>query len=117
MAEPARYLTVERAAAIVEVDPETIRRAIRAGRLACYRPGGGRLIRITPEQLDAYMESTLCPVRETTPPISDPDEASSKSSGTKADSVDGFRQARRTRSALDKPSRISRPSLSVVPSS
>ena len=116
MAEPAHYLTAQKVADIIGCDTETILRAIRAGRLACYRPGG-RLIRITQAQLDAYMESTLCPVRESTSPISNSGEAFSKSSGGKTDSVEEFRQGRRTRSALDRPSRISKPNLSVVPSS
>lgn len=57
-----RLMTVAAASAELQCNPETIRRAIRARQLACYRLGG--LIRVTPEQLVAHVESTLRPAHD-----------------------------------------------------
>ena len=110
-----RLFTVDTAAAQLDCHPETLRRAIRRGDLACYRIGG--CTRIAPDQLTAYLEASLCPARDPSDPSSSSTAGSGPSAGGTMDAVDTFRQARRTRRALDKPSRITRPSLSVIPSS
>lgn len=110
-----RLLTAAAAATQLGCHPETIRRAIRAGALACYRLGG--CTRIAPEQLAAYLERHRCPARDPQDPSSNSAAASGASSGGTEASVAGFRQGRRTRRALDRASRISKPALSVVPPS
>jgi excisionase family DNA binding protein len=54
-----RLMTVAGAAAALTRHPETVRRAIRAGRLGCYRIGG--CTRISPEQLEAYLTASELP--------------------------------------------------------
>lgn len=105
--------TIPAAAARLSVHPETLRRAIRAGTLSCYRIGG--CIRISDDQLTAYLDSALCPARAPTDHgLSDTEASGPSPSGTGID-VAGFQQARRTNAALDNPSRISKPRLSVIP--
>ena len=116
MPEPLpRLFTVDSAAAQLDCHPETLRRAIRRGDLACYRIGG--CTRIAPEHLTAYLEASLCPARAPQDPSLSGTAASGPSAGGTQDAVDTFRQARRTRAALDKPWRTTKPSLSVIPSS
>ncbi|MGI4950960.1 MAG: helix-turn-helix domain-containing protein [Janthinobacterium lividum] len=105
-----RLFTVAAAAAQLDCHPETLRRAIRRGDLACYRLGG--CTRIAPDQLSAYLEAALCPARDPQDLSSSSTGASGPSAGGTMDAVDSFRQARRTRRALDKPSRISPASAS-----
>ena len=99
MSDHPRLLTIAAAADQLDLNPETIRRAIRAGRLACYRLGG--CTRIAPEQLAAYLESSLCPARETKSLTLSPEEGSGQSSGGKTDSVDEFRRERTMNRALN----------------
>ena len=105
-------LTVEAAAERLGCAPETVRRAIRAGRLACYRLGG--CIRIAPEHLSAFLESHLCPVRDQTAPASSSTADSTTSPGGTDRHVGAYQQARRTQSALDRALRTSKPSLNIV---
>lgn len=114
MAEPRRTITISAAAAQLGVHPETLRRAIRAGKMACYRMGG--CVRLAPEHIDAYLESSLCPARDPQDPGLNSAAASGASSGGTATNVDGFRLAQQMRSTLDRPSRISRPRLHAIPS-
>ena len=58
-----RLMTVAAAAAELDCHPETIRRAIRAGKIAHYRLMG--MIRVSPEQIAAFVESCLQPARDT----------------------------------------------------
>ncbi len=110
-----RMLTIARAAEQMECDPETLRRAIRKKKLGCYRFGG--CIRISPAQLQAFLETALCPANDQTDLSCSSTEAPGASSGGKEDIAAVAQQGRRLRHALDKPSRTSRPPLSVVPSS
>src|SRR6185312_13526355 len=107
-----RLMTVETVASQLDVHPETLRRAIRSGKLACYRLSG--CIRIAPEQLAAYLESHLCPVQGQIALPSRSIEGSGISSGGTEMRAAGFRQERRTQRALDKASRTLNPVLSVV---
>ena len=63
--EPARrgYMGLRGAAAYLDVDPVTIRRAIARGLLTAYRLGGpdGRLIKIRVADLDALMTPSVRP--------------------------------------------------------
>lgn len=61
-------LTVEAAAHQLGVHPETVRRAIRSKKLACYRFAG--CIRVSPDHLTAYLETHLCPAQGQTVPSS-----------------------------------------------
>ena len=108
-------LTVRKAAVLLDVHPETLRRAIRAGKLACYKPG--RCARISEQQLQAYLDAHLCPARDQTDPVSNGENSDGISPGGTEMHVAAFQLARRMNAALDKPSRISRPELSVVRSS
>lgn len=51
-----RYLTVDEAARILRVHPETVRRLIRHGDVAAVRVGS--LLRIDPSELDRHLAST-----------------------------------------------------------
>ena len=112
MTDPPPLLTVAAAAARLDCSPETVRRAIRAGRLACYRIGG--CTRIAPEHVAAFLETRLCPARDPQDPGSNSAAAPGASSGGTAASGAAFQQGRRTGRALDRPSRTLKPSLSVV---
>lgn len=105
-------LTIEQVAERIGLHPETLRRAVRAGKLGCYRLQG--CIRIAPAQLDAYLQENLCPAHVPTDPLSKPERACSTLLGSTETSVSAYRQARRTRLSLDKALRTSKPSLSVV---
>jgi excisionase family DNA binding protein len=98
-------MTVNGAAEQIGCHPETIRRAIRTGRLACYRMRG--CTRIAPEHLQAYLDASLCPARDQQDHDSNSTAANGTSRGGREMSVSDFRQARRIRAALDRPSRIS----------
>lgn len=54
-----RLLTVAEAAERLGLHPETVYKAVRTGRLACYRLQGA--IRIAPEHLSDYLAANLCP--------------------------------------------------------
>ena len=86
--EMPRLMTVA-AAAELDCHPETIRRAIRAGKLTHYRLMG--LIRISPDQIAAFVESGLQPAR-------DPEDK--RSTGTE-EALRQFRLDRRIRKALN----------------
>jgi excisionase family DNA binding protein len=105
-------LTVIQAARTLGCHPETIRRAIRRGDLSCYKFGG--CIRLSLEQLQAYLDTALCPARGRKSPNSSSTGKDTTSSGGKAERVDEFRQERRTESALDSPLRTSKPNLNIV---
>ena len=105
-------LTVRKAAVLLDVHPETLRRAIRAGKLACYKPG--RCARITEAQLQAYLDAHLCPARDQTDPNSNGENSDGTSSGGMETNVAAFRLAQRMNAALDKPSRISRLGLTLI---
>ncbi len=107
-----RLMTVAAAAAELDCHPETLRRAIRAGRLSCYRMGG--CTRIAPEHLTAYLEDHLCPARDPMDQSSNGAGASGTPSGGKMDIAEGLRLERRMTRALDRPSRTSSPDLSVI---
>lgn len=112
MPDTTRLLTVADAAVRVCCHPETIRRAIRRGDLACYRMRG--CTRIDPDHLQAYLDTSLCPASGTTIPTSSSGGAGGQSSGGRATAAAELRLEQRMNAALDKPSRTSRPSLNVV---
>lgn len=57
MDESGRLLTVPEVAERLRVDPETVRRWLRSGRLAGYQPGGEKAgWRVTESALQAYVE-------------------------------------------------------------
>ena len=60
VAPPARLLTVAEAAKIANVHAETLRRAIKAGRLRSVS-SLGRHPRIRPEDLAAFLEPRVAP--------------------------------------------------------
>ncbi len=111
MTDP-RLQTVTQAARSLGCHPETLRRAIRRGELSCYKFGG--CIRLSPEQLQAYLDTALCPARGPKNPSSSNTGADGTSSGGKAERVAEFRRERRMESALDSPLRTSKPNLNVV---
>lgn len=95
-----RLLTVRKAASEIDVCPETVRRAIRSGKLAAYlRPGG---YRVSTVDLQAYMDTYHCPASETTSRTWNYAAANGRLSGGKADKESAFRLAQRTRNALAK---------------
>ncbi|GEN63188.1 hypothetical protein AOE01nite_14120 [Acetobacter oeni] len=86
-------LTVSRAASILGCHVETVRRAIRSGRLAAFRMRG--CTRISQADLKAYLDTYHCPAHEMTNPIWNSGGASGPSSGGRAASVsDALRVAR-----------------------
>ena len=103
MAEP-QFMTVNAAAEVVGLHPETLRRAIRNGLLTCHRRRG--CTRITREQLQNYMDSYLCLAKGTTSHISSHDEGSGTSSDGKKIGAADSRRDLRMNAALDRPSRI-----------
>jgi excisionase family DNA binding protein len=94
--ETPPMMTVAQAAQRLGCNPETLRRAIRQGRLACYRFGG--CTRLSEEHLRAYLDSALRPAR-------DPKPTGADESGGMAVVLDEFRLKRRIDAALDRPSR------------
>ena len=105
-------LTVRKAAALLDMHPETLRRAIRAGKLACYKPG--RCARITETQLQAYLDAHLCPARDQTDPASNGESSDGTSSAGMQTSVAAFQLGRRKNAALDRHLPILKPDLKVV---
>lgn len=105
MTEPI-LMTVSRAAASLGCHPETLRRAIRRGTLACYRFGG--CTRISPEHLQAYLENALCPARDPKAQSLRYTGDDGPSFGGKTDRVGDFRLGQRMNAALDSPLRISK---------
>ncbi|GAJ30586.1 helix-turn-helix domain-containing protein [Acidomonas methanolica] len=94
------FMTVPEAAMAVRRHPETLRRAIREGRLAAWRQRGCTLVSVA--DLMAYMEGFLCPAQKMKTPTSNSGAASITSSGGKRENDVDFRLAQRMRSALDK---------------
>lgn len=95
-----RLLTVNAAASILGYSPETIRRAIRGGRLEAYRRPRGT--RIEPDALRTYMELYLCPAKDLTAHSSNYIAVTTASSGGKAAKDGAPRQAMRMSAALDR---------------
>lgn len=95
-----RLLTVRKVASEIDVCPETIRRAIRTGRLAAYRHPSG--YRVSTVDLQAYMDTYHCPASEMTSRTLSYVGANGRSYGGKADKESAFRLAQRTRNALAK---------------
>jgi excisionase family DNA binding protein len=56
-------MTIAAVAVELGCHPETVRRAIRSGHLACYRMGG--ITRVSSEQLATYLDRCLRPARAT----------------------------------------------------
>jgi len=104
--------TAEEVARRLKCNPETVRRAIRTGRLAFYKLNGCN--RVSLPDLAAYLESNRCPVQGQTDPSSSSGEASTTSSGGAMELVTAHRRAVATRSSLDKALRTSKPVLKVV---
>lgn len=50
-------LTVIEVAEILRLHKKTVYRLVSEGRLKCYRPGGGRNILFSEEQVQDYLES------------------------------------------------------------
>ncbi|GAB6854206.1 hypothetical protein JCM15831A_12300 [Asaia astilbis] len=95
-----RLLTVKKAASEIHVCAETVRRAIRAGKLAAYRRPGG--YRVSTTDLQAYMDTYHCPASEMINPTWNYVAANGRSSGGKREKENDFRLAQRTRNALAK---------------
>lgn len=93
-----RYLTIHEVAARTGQHIETVRRAIRAGRLAAYRIP--KNTRITEEAFQDYLRSYHCPAHGTTNRTSNYDAGNGASSGGKKGSASGFQQVQRMRRAL-----------------
>lgn len=93
-----RLMTVAAAAEELGCSAEHLHRAIRARRLACYRLG--RLIRVTPEQIAAYVESSLCPAQDPRGHVS----TAGADDGASERAVEALQQTRRVNRALDRPS-------------
>ncbi|WP_394356096.1 helix-turn-helix domain-containing protein [Brytella acorum] len=87
------FLRVSEAAALVRRHPETLRRAIREGRLTAWRQPGCTLVSV--EALMVFMEGFLCPAREMKNPISNPGAGNGVSSGGKRENDVDFRLAQR----------------------
>jgi excisionase family DNA binding protein len=64
---PDEMLTVTEAAGLARRSPRTIRRAYRHGRLAAYRDGNGRGVRVRYEDLRQWMMSRAAGSRVNTP--------------------------------------------------
>lgn len=54
---PQRWLTVQQAAAVAGVHRNTVYTAIQRGDLQASRPGGGWIIRINPDDLEAWLRA------------------------------------------------------------
>lgn len=52
-----KWMTIEQAAEHVQLSAVTLRREVKGGRLAAYRVGGRRMIRLRAEDLDAWLAS------------------------------------------------------------
>ncbi len=107
-----RLMTIIRAAQSLGCHPETLRRAVRSGTLSCYRFGG--CTRISPDQLQAYLESALCLAHDTKALNSSNAEDSGTSNGSKTEIAAALRLERRMNAALDSPLRTSKPNLSII---
>ena len=57
-----RWLRLDQAARLAQVSTATLRREIAARRLRHARVGGRKAIRIRPEWLDAWLETTSTPM-------------------------------------------------------
>jgi excisionase family DNA binding protein len=96
----SRLLTITKAAEQFDCHPETLRRAIRAGKLACYRFGGA--VRLSPEHLQAWMDAALCPARDPQDQSLSHAEEAGQSSGGMETHVAALQQARRQNKALGR---------------
>jgi excisionase family DNA binding protein len=111
--QPTKLMTPTEVATELGCHPETIRRALRRGDLACFRMRG--VTRIAPEHLNAYLETSLCPVSRMNSLTSNGDAEVGQSSGGKLDVASEFRLERRMRASLDKRSLTMRPGLKLIP--
>ena len=50
-----KLYTVREAAEILRVTPYSVQRYVREGKLKALKPGGGRVLRITQEELDRFL--------------------------------------------------------------
>lgn len=98
--EMPRLLTVRAAASIVGYHPETIRKAIREGRLEAYRRP--RATRIEPNALRTYMELYLCPAKDPIDHFSNYTAERTTSSGGRAARDGAPRRVMRMNAALDR---------------
>ena len=57
-----RWLTRQEGAQRARVSEATIGREVRAGRLRAARVGGRRALRLKPEWIDIWLESTAAPI-------------------------------------------------------
>ncbi|MCP9319103.1 helix-turn-helix domain-containing protein [Acetobacter persici] len=87
------FMTVPEAAMAVRCHPETLRRAIRDGRLAAWRRR--RCTLVSPEALMAYLEGFLCPASASKSLISNSVAASTTSSGGMPENAIAFQRAQR----------------------
>ncbi len=67
-----KYLTLAEAAKAVGCSEKSLRRAISAGSLRAYFPGGMRICRIRPDDLAAWVEDTPIEMLPPTPASDDP---------------------------------------------
>lgn len=96
-----RYMTVAKAASIADLHIDTVRKAIRQGKLEAYRRP--RATRVTPEALKAYMDLYLCPARDQNDHSSNYIGGRGTLSGGKAESASEARRALRMRKVLNVP--------------
>ena len=54
MSEPKKYLTIEEAAAEIQMPPSTLRRKITAGELVAYKPG--KKVIISAKELELFIK-------------------------------------------------------------
>jgi excisionase family DNA binding protein len=57
------WLTLNQAAEHAQVNPATLYREIKAGRIQAARVGGRRSIRLRPEWVDAWLDAAARPIR------------------------------------------------------
>ncbi|MBV1835615.1 helix-turn-helix domain-containing protein [Acetobacter estunensis] len=81
-----RLLTVDRAAEMMSLHPQTLRKYARCGAIASYRLGR-RSIRFRASDITAFIEKHLCPAKDQNIRSSNFIAASGVSSGTKANSA------------------------------
>ncbi|WP_390614214.1 helix-turn-helix domain-containing protein [Gluconacetobacter diazotrophicus] len=91
-------MTVAAAASIAGLHIDTLRKAIREGRLEAYRRP--RATRVTPEALRAYMDLYLCPAKDQIGHFWNSIEGRGASSGGRAESASEARRVLRMKRAL-----------------
>jgi excisionase family DNA binding protein len=95
-----RVMSLAAAASMLQVHPETLRRAIRAGKLTAYKVG--RVARVSHDQIQSYLDASLCQDQDPMDLSSNGGKTGGTSQLGSEENVAAFRLERRMNALLDK---------------